>query len=63
MRAPSADRHPKKYGRTIEGDAGDTVKAPNKQKKHGRAIDSSADNVKTKPDPTKAGRAVDEEKK
>ena len=55
--------HPKKYGRTIEGDAGDTVKAPNK-KKQGRAIDNSADSsVKTKPDPNKAGRAVNDEKK
>jgi hypothetical protein len=55
--------HPKKFGRTIEGDAGDTVKAPNK-KKHGRAIDNSADSsVKTKADPNKAGRAVNDEKK
>ena len=49
-----------KPGRAIDDGA---VKAPNAPKAAGRAIDSSADNVKTKPDPNKAGRAVNEEKK
>jgi hypothetical protein len=50
---------PKKYGRTIDDGS---VKVSKKTKEHGRAIE--ADNtVKTKLDPNKPGRAVQEEKK
>jgi len=56
---PFGTERPKKYGRQIDDGS---VKVSKKPKAHGRTIE--ADNtVKTKLDPNKPGRAVQEEKK
>jgi hypothetical protein len=56
---PFGTERPKKYGRQIDDGS---VKVSKKAKAHGRTIE--ADNsVKTKLDPNKPGRAVEEEKK
>ena len=52
---------PKKYGREI--DENGSVKTSKKLKQHGREINADSSAVKTKPDPNKPGRAVQEQKK